>query len=228
MDKIDSGGARVRKVIVEIRYPTAVGFFEKRGELIAVSETDSVNVKLQENRIEIDDRSNQCVKQIGFFTSSITSQRMETVGGFLLDVAGKWLQAIMDVMSVEELRRIGVRQLMVFPCDQSFESLVGQFVQGPLAINDSSWEIMDGRPYDVGLALDFELGEHAAHLKIGPMKAEQMANFFERTEDVPEVGIFVDWDYYTRSTVELKGLNPFLREVKDHLDERIKPFLESL
>ena len=228
MRNLNTDAGKVRKTIIEVGYRTAAQFFTKRGELIAASESNSVQIALEENSIEVRDNINKCVKRIGFFRSSITSEHVEPLGPFSVDMAADWLRGVIRVLSIGELRRVGMRQMMVYPGRGPFDDLLAECRTHFIPIPDSSWEKLGGEPSDIGLPLEFDFGDCTAHLMMGPMKTEQMKQLFDNTEGLPGVGMFVDWDYRTSTPTTVDNLPVFLQDVSEHKETKIRPFLESL
>jgi hypothetical protein len=228
MDYVNLSDPQVRRIAVEVRYPTAPGFFKNQGELIAASDSESVVVSLSENKIEVDDRANACRKHVDFLRCAIVSEEFDTPEGFLADVADHWLHRVLNVLGVAGLRRIGVRQMIVYPSESTFEQVRDECQGLMFAIGKDSWGSIGGEPSDVGFAFDFELGNRGAHLAGGPMKQEQMKAFFSQAQDLPEVGFFVDWDFYTRGDVSIRDLTEFMRQAAGHEKRKIRQFLNSL
>lgn len=68
-----------------------------------------------------------------------------------------------------------------------------------LGLSDDDWNIFGNYPIDVGFSLTLSIENNTANFNLGPMRVEQLTNYFESNEvkeKLPSTGLFIDFDLY--------------------------------
>jgi hypothetical protein len=92
--------------------------------------------------------------------------------------------------------RIGVRTRFATCFDGTFESLYNQYSTKFVAISPAAAQIFGEKMVDIGLSLTLESQFGKVNTTSGPMSADQLKAAFPLRDDVPDVALYLDLDYY--------------------------------
>lgn len=187
------------KIILEIKYPAAATLFDSRGKIAAKWQwtSDLTEWRISNNQVSIHNKSGATFLNAGFKSTSVVMELPESHTVFC-DQASEFSSWVLETLQVKEIERIGLRFIQLAK-RQHFKLLVSKMREGLLRLTDDDWTILGGHPEDIGILLTLVLNENRANFTFGPMRAEQLVNYFEAKEvkdKIPTVAVFLDFDLY--------------------------------
>jgi hypothetical protein len=195
--------------VVEIRYKPNPKILDYRGSW---AEAISDHMKLPkwvivENRIDIYDESNGDHAFVGFRNAGFTARNTPTKNYFS-DKAVKLFKYLFTLNGFEKkpyVERIGVRSKFCRKYEGTFEELREKYSSNYLSLTEKAKKIMDAKLLDIGGPLNFADKYGNFNTMSGPMIKEQMLRYFQKTEDLPAVGLYFDIDYWLMPKKEMDG-----------------------
>ena len=101
------------------------------------------------------------------------------------------------------VERFGVRLRAAFPVQLPFDGLLGLFQERYVQLAPPAREMFGGAQLlDIGAPLNFSDEVGRFNSSTGPMALEQFTNFFSGKEELPDVGLYVDVDYWAQAKTE--------------------------
>lgn len=190
---------KIWKIILEIRYPAASHLFDNRGKIAAKWQwtSDLSEWRISNNQVSIHNKSGTTFLNAGFKNTSIVMELPESPT-FFNSQATEFSTWVLELLQIKKIERIGLRIIQLAK-RQHFKLLVSKMRENLLGLGEEDWSILGGHPEDIGLPLTLAIGENKANFTLGPMKAEQLVNYFESTEiknKIPTVAVFLDFDLY--------------------------------
>ena len=230
---------KIWKMVWEIRYPAASTLFDSRGKIASKWQwmSDLSEWRISNNQVSIHNKNNTTFLNAGFKNSSVVMELPESAVVFN-DLATDFSAWILDTLQIKKIERVGLRIIQIAKRPH-FKLLASKMRQNLFGLSDTDWQIFGGPPNDIGFPLTLTLGENNANFNLGPMKAEQLSNYFEANEvkeRLPAAALFMDFDFYRNDpnisqTDYHKGFSDFLKmgtnqisEISDKLMDRYGAF----
>jgi len=211
---------KIWKIIFAVRYPAAALLFDSRGKIASKWQwtSDLTEWRISNNLVTIHNKSNTTVLNAGFKNISVVMELPENSTVFC-NQAVEFSFWVLDTLQIKNIERIGLRFIQLAK-RQHFKLLVSKMRENLFGLTNDDWTILGGYPEDISIPLTLTLNENKANFTLGPMRAEQLADYFESTEvksKVPDVALFLDFDLYKD--------NPSLSPGTYH--EKVADFLKS-
>lgn len=133
--------------------------------------------------------------------------------------------------SVNEIRRIGIRNTIILESPFNFSDLVELLSKKLLPGNKEFAEISGNNIKDVAFTVDSERNGFLNHIKIGPVNRKEIPRYFNSIfEDVPKAendgNIFIDIDVFTKDGLTkentIKKLKEAIKENESIIDDYLK------
>jgi len=205
---------RLYKVIFETRYKPDLSFYENYISA-ARQLTGYPDWETDRLRVILKNFKNHCSVAITFKSFSYTqdSENRSLEKNNMQNL----LKSLPSALNISSFLRYGYRNKYIIPVNMPFHSLVSIFELKFHSQNDKMNNFLIGKVKDVGYSFDFEEKPFSYHLRIGPMKQNQMKSFLEfnkkyhlsaETEvadyekilkSYPQIGIYADIDVYQES-----------------------------
>ncbi|MBN2115393.1 MAG: hypothetical protein JW730_02415 [Anaerolineales bacterium] len=218
---------KIWKIIFDIRYPAAADLFDNRGKIAAKWQwtSDLTEWRISNNQVSIHNKSGTTFLNAGFKNTSVVMELPESHIQFS-NQASEFSTWVLDVLEVKKIDRIGLRFIQLAK-KQHFKLLVTRMREKLLALSEEDWEYLGGHPEDLGLPLTLSLGDNKANFMVGPMKSDQLANYFESPDvkgKLPSVAVFVDFDLYRSEPSFLP--NSRSKEISEYLKSGSQQILD--
>ena len=190
---------KIWKIVFEIRYPAAANLFDNRGKIAAEWQwkSDLSEWRISNNQVSVHNKSGTTFLNAGFKNTSVVMELPENHTQFS-DRALEFSTWVLDLLRIKNIDRVGLRIIQLAK-RQHFKLLVSKMREKLLALSDDDWKQLGGYPEDIGFPFTLTLGDNKANFTLGPMKSEQLANYFESNEvkgKIPPVALFLDFDLY--------------------------------
>jgi len=190
---------KIWKIIFDIKYPAAANLFDNRGKIATKWQwtSDLTEWRISNNLVSIHNKSGTTFLNAGFKNTSVVMELPESHTQFS-NQASEFSTWALDLLQVKKIDRVGLRFIQLSK-KQHFKILVTKMREKLLALSEDDWESLGGHPEDMGLPLTLALGDNKANFTLGPMKSDQLANFFESNDvkgKLPSVAVFLDFDLY--------------------------------
>jgi hypothetical protein len=190
---------KIWKMVWEVRYPAAAALFDNRGKIATKWQwkSDLSEWRISNNQVIIHNKNNTTFLNAGFKDSSVVMELPENSGEFN-NLAADFSSWLLDTLNIKKIERIGLRIIQITKRPH-FKLLASKMRQNLFGLSDSEWQIFGGPPIDIGFPLTLSLGENNANFNLGPMRAEQLSNYFEAKEvkeRLPASALFMDFDFY--------------------------------
>ncbi len=196
------------ETILELRYRPNARILDYRGTWAEVisAHMDLPIWNIVENRVDIHTKDKSQHVFVSFRNAGVVFQDVTTANLFP-DKAQRFVRRLLSLEGFDnplQVERLGVRHKVAIPFNGSFEALVEHVATEYLQLAPAVREAFgDARLVDVGAPLNYWDDVGHFNTSVGPMKEEQFKEFLRRREGVPEVGLYVDVDYWTRPTSPL-------------------------
>ena len=203
---------------LEVRYKPNPKILDYRGtwaELIS-NHMNLSEWKIIENRIDIYDKEKKNHAFVGFRNAGLVAVDTPT-RNYFPDKALKFFKYLFSLEGFEKtpfLLRIGVRSRFCKEYNGSFDELRDKYSSKYLSLTERAKEIIGAKLLDIGGPLNFSDRYGNFNTMSGPMKDEQMPQYFQYTEDFPDVGLFFDIDYWLKPERKLNE-KEILKTIKD-------------
>lgn len=186
-------------MVWEIRYPAAAALFDSRGKIAAKWQwtSDLSEWRILNNQVTVHNKNNTTFLHAGFKSSAVVMELPESSTAFN-NLAADFSPWVLETLNVKKIERIGLRIIQIAK-RQHFKLLASKLRQNLFGLSDSDWQIFGGAPDDIGFPLTLTFNENNATFNLGPMKAEQLSNYFEAKEvkeRLPATALFMDFDFY--------------------------------
>ncbi|MBN1450603.1 MAG: hypothetical protein JW963_06270 [Anaerolineales bacterium] len=209
---------KIWKIVFEIRYPAAANLFDNRGRIAAKWQwtSDLTEWRISNNQVSIYNKSGTTFLNAGFKNTSVVMELPESHAHFS-NQASQFSTWVLDLLEVKKIDRIGLRFIQLSK-KQHFKLLVTKMREKLFALSEDDWNSLGGYPEDIGLPLTLVVGDNRANFTLGPMKSDQLANYFESKDvkgKLPSVALFLDFDLYRTEpnfSIETRS-----KEISDYL-----------
>jgi len=218
---------KIWKIVFEIRYPATANLFDNRGKIAAKWQwtSDLSEWRISNNQVSVFNKSGTTFLNAGFKNTSVVMELPENHTQFS-ERALEFSTWVLDLLQIKKIDRVGLRIIQLSK-KQHFKLLVTKMREKLLALSDDDWKSLGGYPEDIGLPLTLSLGDNKANFNLGPMKSEQLVNYFESNDvkgKLPSVALFLDFDLY-RTEPDLP-LETRSKEIGDFLKSGGQQILE--
>lgn len=226
----------LNEVILEVRYKPNPRALDYRG---AWAEAISSHMKLSEwriveNRIDIHDSKNIERAFVGFKNAGYIIKDSPTKNYFPEKTSKffKFLFSLKDFGKTLFVERLGLRTKFCKKYEGSFDELVDKYTTNFLSLSENAKSLIGAKLLDIGGPLNFVDKYGNFNTMSGPMVDKQMVQFFERSEGIPSVGLYMDIDYWLTPKTEMKeqevlqNINQFAISAWDRIESISKLILE--
>lgn len=208
--------------VMEVRYTPNpklldyVGAFaDKLKELMGVYEWRTTS-----NRVDVYDKDNNLRVFVSFKNAGIIFLDADTKNIFP-GQATKLLNFLFKQDSFGKkvfITRVGVRARFATGFQGTFDELLQHFKNRYFDLSAGATGIFAGNITDIGGPINFETKIGKLNTSAGPMKVQQLQEFFPNHPSVPEVGLYVDLDYWKRPETEF-AVRDVISLIKKYSDE---------
>lgn|GEM_PF-1659917 len=221
---MDTSKLQIKRVIVEVKYSGVLGYSRLREQLFDKWAEDFTKIGVNDSSIEVVD------SKVGFKVFSEWNRSglyFENVKDhkYYMKKTGEYLRKLLSHYGRSTLKRIGNRFEFVLPYGGSFDELFRI-----LKANIYKEKIDRlGEIVDLGaIALTAEEGDRKIHISLGPVRKQEITrkNEFDGNAD-PDVGLFLDIDYYSDIKKEY-DIDKFLRAAWKFADTKSRQFVKSI
>jgi hypothetical protein len=208
----------INEHILEIRYKANPKILDFRGtwaEGIS-NHMDLKHWRIVDNRIDVYNENSSLHAFVGFKSAGFVAQDTDTKN-FFPDKAVKFFKYLCSLDGFGHdihTTRIGLRSRFVQAYNNSFEDLMIKYSQNYLMLTEEAKKTINAELVDIGGPLNFKDKIGNFNTMSGPMKSEQLKNYFENRNDLPEVSLYYDIDYWV---IPDKVLNEreIIRKIQD-------------
>lgn len=190
----------INEHVVEVRYKANPKILDFRGtwaEGIS-AHMDLTQWRIVENRVDVYNDESSFHAFVGFKGAGFVAKNTEFKNLFS-DKATKFFKYLFSLDGFGKdiyITRIGVRSRFAQEYKDSFERLVGEYSQNYLRLTKEAQTAIDAELIDIGGPLNFTDTAGNFNTMSGPMKSEQLQNFFDNRADLPGVSFYYDIDYW--------------------------------
>lgn len=218
---------KIWKIIFDIKYPAAANLFDNRGKIATKWQwtSDLTEWRISNNLVSIHNKSGTTFLNAGFKNTSIVMELPENHIKFS-NQASEFSSWVLDLLQVKKIDRVGLRFIQLSK-KQHFKVLVTKMREKLLTLSEDDWESLGGHPEDIGLPLTLTLGDNKANFTVGPMRSDQLANYFDSNDvkaKLPSVAILLDFDLYKNEpnfSVEIRS-----KEISEYLKSGSQQILD--
>jgi hypothetical protein len=201
----------VNEYVVEVRYKAKPKVLDYRGSW---AEIISENLELPEwnigeNRLDLWRDERRVRAFVGYRNTGFIVKDGATPQ-FFIDHSTKFLSFVFSLTGFDNaahVERIGVRCRFMQKVDGDFASLVKKFSERYVVLSERARKVVDAELVDIGAPLNFKDALGQFNTIAGPMRRAQAEEYFPDRDEIPEVGLYYDIDYWTRPDEQLKGEN---------------------
>ncbi len=192
----------LNKFILQVRYKPNARVLDYRGAWV---EKISAHLQLSEwniveNRVDIYSKNGQnrafvSFTDCGFVTNDVPSRE------YFSDQATRLIKYLLGLEGFDAplfVNRIGVRSTFYRPFNGKFEDLLGKYAGRFLNVSEKVHGIMAAQVVDIGGPIYFKGDRCNFNTMSGPMKADQARIFLERSDKLPDLGLYFDIDYWKK------------------------------
>ncbi|MBZ5632015.1 MAG: hypothetical protein LAO55_02700 [Acidobacteriia bacterium] len=195
-------GAQQSQFVFEIRYKPNAKLLDCRGKS---AESIAAHLGLPhwlivENRLDVFD-AEQTTRLFVSFRNAGYVQENPPTNHFFSDNCVKAFKFISTVDGFESplsVERLGIRLRALTPFLGSMTELVNRYKARYYGFKSEAETALDGELVDIGGALNFKGKFGNFNTNGGPMPAEQAKSYFPKALELPDVGLFMDIDYWTK------------------------------
>jgi hypothetical protein len=94
------------------------------------------------------------------------------------------------------VKRFGLRTRVATPFAGPFEALVARYSNRVARLNPEAARVFDAEVIDVGAPVNFKTKLGTLNTVSGPMDRKQLQKFFPQADELPEVSLYLDLDYW--------------------------------
>jgi hypothetical protein len=190
----------INEHILEIRYKANPKILDFRGtwaEGIS-NHMDLKHWRIVENRVDVFNDNSSLHAFVGFKSAGFVAQDTDTKN-FFSDKAVKFFRYLFSLDGFGKdiyTTRIGVRSRFAQEYKDDFKNLMIKYSQNYLRLTEEAKKAINAELVDIGGPLNFKDKEGNFNTMSGPMKSEQLQDFFDNREKLPEVSFYYDIDYW--------------------------------
>lgn len=187
----------ISRHIFELRFKPNSKVLDFRGEWTNYLSTE-MNLpewKIDINRIDLYDTNDLAFlsyKNCGFVS------QLPPTKNYFEDQATKFLRAIFLIEGFKPLpvTRLGVRSTFIKSYSGEFTSLFEKYKEKVINPTSEVLKIFGTQLVDIGAPLNFKDNDSYFNTMSGPMALNQIKQFFPTIENIPNVGLFFEIDYF--------------------------------
>jgi len=197
----------INNFLIEIRYSPNAKILDYRGTW---AETVSKHMELnewqiQENRFDIYDKQNIRRFFVSYRNAGAQIRNCTTRNHFP-DQVNKFLRYVFDQKAFGStlfVERFGVRARFGTAFNGTYEELLQRYTTKFITINPDAQKLINGKIVDVGAPIDFSTSIGNIKSTSGPMPKKQLQSVFNNEDNLPDVALFFDFDYWVRPNTTL-------------------------
>lgn len=190
------------KFIFELRYKPNARMLDFRGSW---AESISEHMQLSEwtiieNRIDVYSKDARNRAFVGFGNSGFVTNDVPSKNYFE-DQAVKFIKFVLGLKGFDTplfVNRLGIRSMFFRPFEGKFVDLLERYATRFLCMTKDVVEIMKAELTDIGGPLVFKGVDCNFTTMSGPMKEDQAKQFLQRSDKLPDVGLYFDIDYWKK------------------------------
>lgn len=192
--------SEINEQILEVRYKANPKILDFRGtwaEGIS-GHMDLEHWRIVDNRVDVYNDGSSLHAFVGFKSAGFVAKNTETKN-FFSDKAVKFFKYLFSLDGFGKdiyTTRIGVRSRFAKGCDDSFNDLMAKYTQNYLGLTTGAQEAIGAELTDIGGPLNFKDDAGNFNTMSGPMKSEQLQSYLTDRDDLPEVSLYYDIDYW--------------------------------
>lgn len=219
---------QIRRIILQVRYEPTGDFVDNRGKILNLLKGKWNHLAFKHDKIIMKDEEKNLEGLITWKLSQITIENIPNFGIFKDLSKSRFPNDLWEIMNVKKFSWMGCRTMMVYSQEEKFDDIVDKLLLFYSVPNDC-WDIIGGKPADVGFPFTFLTHERRINLTFGPMEKDQMKNqFFKVHENLPEIGLFIDCDYICNKEFESNKIRTFLNEAIEFADNKACDFVQKV
>ncbi len=153
-----------------------------------------------ENRIDVYSKDVRNRAFVGFGNSGFVTNDVPSKNYFE-DQATKFSKLILGFKGFDTplfVNRLGVKSKFFIPFEGKFVDLLERYATRFLCMTKNAVEIMKAELTDIGGPLVFKDVDCNFSTMSGPMREPQAKQFLERSDKLPDVGLYFDIDYWKK------------------------------
>jgi hypothetical protein len=199
----------IRESVLEIRYTPNSKILDYRGtwaelvsSLMVLSEW-----RISQNRIDVFDKEETRRGFVSFKNAGIVIRNAPT-RDYFPDQANKLLRFLFEQKPFGNplwLGRIGVRTRFATAYEGDFNSLLGRYKDRFLNISPEALNTWGAEIIDIGGPVNFRTSQGYLNSMSGPMRKEELKRFFDFEDNLPEVALYFDLDYWKEPKSLIEG-----------------------
>jgi hypothetical protein len=222
-------------LVFEIRYVPNPKILDYRGKWVSEISTEMQLHKweITDNRISVTDAEKSELGFVSFKNAGFSTKNRQNPEAFKNRVK-KFFRYFMDDSDFREsliIERIGLRYRYAFPYS-SFDEILNKFRKRFCIYSESLIDNFAGDIVDVGYNTTIQLPKSFITTTIGPMKSEQIIEYFDFEKSPPNTALYLDFDNWSRPKKEFNKnelfscLDHFSDENKERITRIADLFLE--
>lgn len=190
------------KFIFELRYKPNAKMLDFRGSW---AESISDHMQLSEwaiidNRIDVYSKDARNRAFVGFGNAGFETNDVPSKNYFE-DQTISFTKFILNLKGFDTplfINRMGVRSMFFTPYEGKFIDLLERYATRFLSMTKAAVDIMNAELSDIGGPLVFKGVDCNFNSTSGPMKEDQAKQFLQRSDTLPDVGLYFDIDYWKK------------------------------
>jgi len=192
----------LNRFILQIQYKPNAKLLDFRGtwaEKIS-AQMQLSEWKIIENRVDVYSKNGQSRAFVGFGDCGFATNDVPS-RDFFSDQAIRLLKFIVDLKGFDSpifVNRLGVRSTFFKPFNGTFEDLLGRYSSRFLNVSDRVFSIMNAQVVDIGGPIYFKGDRCNFNTMSGPMREDQAKQLLERSDKLPDLGLYFDIDYWRK------------------------------
>lgn len=190
----------INEQILEVRHKPNSKILDYRGtwaEGIS-NHMDLKHWRIIENRVDVFNENSSLHAFVGFKSAGFVAQDTDTKT-FFSDKAVKFFRYLFSLDGFGHdihVMRLGVRSRFAQEYSGNFEDLAIKYSQNYLRLTDEAKAAINAELIDIGGPLNFKDKEGNFNTMSGPMKSEQLQNYFTDRKNLPKTCLYYDIDYW--------------------------------
>jgi hypothetical protein len=192
--------APVNEHVVEVRYKANPKVLDYRGTWAeGISEHMGLKKwRINDNRVDVHNEDASVHAFVGFGNAGFSTFGVDTRDFFPNKAIRffKYLFGLDGFGKQIHVKRFGVRSRFAHPFKGDFDDLVHRYATGYLSLTPEAKDAMGGKLVDIGAPLNFTDKIGNFNTMSGPMRSDQLENYFGKQGELPKVSLYFDVDYW--------------------------------
>jgi hypothetical protein len=190
----------INEQVLEIRYKPEARVLDHRGTW-ADQLQHQFNLsewQITENRVDVYDKENSKRLFIAFRNAGCTLRNSGQTSFIQLTQSFLRFLFRQSFFRTLQVERIGVLGRFARRYNGSFENLLRIYKERVYSIRPEVERAFAAELVDIGSPLDFRTAQGEIHSATGPMKKEQLRQFFDFVKEPPDVALYFQIDYFLK------------------------------